>query len=126
MFGERGARSRNSLMEEQSILMHEAQRHELGEATSLLLDFAEQQKLIDPVFGGLDVSIHQRGGAADAAGVRGTDDLLPLLGGKFVARKYKTDVVVDDLGGRARQSVEAVVTEHASVIFKGHGGELDA
>ena len=67
MFGKRGTRSCNSLMEEQSILMDESERDELGEAAGLVLDFTEQQKLIDPVLGRLDVSVHQRGGAANAA-----------------------------------------------------------
>src|SRR5580704_101990 len=113
-------------MEEQSILMDESERDKFGEAAGLLLDFAEQQKLIDPVLGRLDVSIHQRGSATDAAGVGGTYDLLPLLGGKFVARKHEADVIVEDFGGRSWQSVEAVVAEHEQVVLERHAGEFDA
>ncbi len=91
-----------------------------------LLDFAEQQQLIDPVLGSFDVSVHQRGGAANAAAMRGADDLLPLLGGEFVARKHEADVVVENLGGRSRQSVEAIVAQHAQIIFERHAGEFDA
>src|SRR5580658_2677193 len=126
MFGKRRTRARNALMKEQRVLMHEAEGDELGEAAGLLLNFAEQQQLIDPVFGRLDVSVHQGGGAADAAAMRGADDLLPLLGGMFVAGKHEADFVIEDLGGRSGQSVEAVVAEHAQIIFERHSSEFDA
>ncbi len=126
MFGERWAGSRNSLMEEQSVLMDEAEGDELGEAASLLLNFAEKQQLIDPVLGSLDVSVHQRGSAADAAAVRGADDLLPLLGGKFIAGEHEADFVIENFGGCSRQSVEAVVAQHLQIIFERHAGQFDA
>src|SRR5580698_5909553 len=110
MFRQRGPRSRDSLLEEQSILMDETQRNELGEAAGLLLNFAKQYKLINPVLGRFHVSIHQRGSAANGAPVRCADDLLPLLGGKLVARKYEADVVA----------------EHFQVIFERHASQFDA
>ncbi len=67
MLGEGGTGARNSLMKQQRVLVDEAERNEFGEAAGLLLDFAQQKKLIDPVLGRFDVSVHQRGGAADAA-----------------------------------------------------------
>src|SRR5277367_52296 len=102
-------------MEEQSVLMDETERDELGEASGLLLDIAEQDKLVDPVFGGLDVSVHQGRGAADAASMRGADHLLPLFGGKFVAGEHVAHVVVENLCGGSRQSIEAVFAQHSQV-----------
>ena len=58
--------------------------------------------------------------------MRGANDLLPLLGGKFVARKHEADFVVENFGGGAGQSVEAVVAQHLQVIFERHAGEFDA
>ncbi len=58
--------------------------------------------------------------------MRGADDLLPLLGGKFVAGKHEADFVVEDFSGRSRQSVEAVVAQHVQVIFERHAGQFDA
>src|ERR1700730_14450711 len=51
----------NSLMKQQRILMHEAERNELGETSRLLLDVAQKPKLVNPVRGGFDMPIHQRG-----------------------------------------------------------------
>src|SRR5581483_3340706 len=49
MLRQRGPRTCQSLLEQQSVLMNESQQHELGKAASLTLYLAEQQQLVDPV-----------------------------------------------------------------------------
>ena len=126
MLGQSGAGAGESLMKQQRVLMHEAERDKFGEASGLLLDFAQKLKLIDPVRRGFDVPVHQRGRAANAAAVRGADDLLPLFGGKFVAREHEAHVVVENFGGGAGESVEAVVAQHREIVRQRHAGEFDA
>ena len=126
MLGQRWSGARQSLMEEQRVLMHEAEGNELGEASGFGLDVAQQPHLADPVRGSLGVSVHERRRGADAAAVRGADDFDPLRGGKFVGREDVADLVVENFGGGAGQRAEAVVAQHRKVVRERHAGEFDA
>src|ERR1700738_5678647 len=103
-------------MKEQRVLMHEAKGHEFGEAAGLLLNFAEKQKLIDPMGWRFNVSVHERRGAANAALMSGADHLLPLFCGELVAGEHEAHVVVENFGGGSRQSVQPIVAQHVQVV----------
>src|SRR6185437_5175917 len=126
MLGEGRARAGESLMKEQRVLVNETERNKFREASRLLLDFSEKKNLVDPVRGRLDVSVHERGGAADADAMRGSDDLLPLFGAELVAGEHVADLVVENFGGGAGKCVESVVAQHGKVVGERHAGEFDA
>src|ERR1700738_1747107 len=94
MLRQRWTGARESLMKEQRVLMHEAERNELGEASSFPLDLAQQEHLTNPVCGSLGVPIHHPRCSADAATMCSADDLDPLRGGKFVGGKDVANFVV--------------------------------
>ena len=71
------------------------------------------------MIGGFHVSVHEGGGAANAALMGGADDLLPLRGRKFVAREDVAHFVIQNFGGGAGQRVEAVIAEHEKIIASG-------
>src|SRR5215831_4993771 len=125
MLCKRGSRSCESLLEEQGVLMHEAKRHKLGEAVGVLLDVAEHQDLIDPVLRRFDVAVHEGRCAANAKTMRGGDDVAPLIGRKLVAREDVAHLIVENLRGCSRQSVESVVAQHLEVIGQRHAGKFD-
>src|SRR5207245_6048830 len=116
MLGQGWARSGQALVEEQRVLMDEAEGDELGEASRLGLDVAQEQHLADPVGGSLGVSVHERRGGADAAAVGSADDLDPLRGGEFIGGEDVANFVVENFGGGAGESAEAVVAEHGKVV----------
>src|SRR5258708_897644 len=103
-------------MKENCVLVNEAKRNKFGEPSSLALDLAQQQQLIDPVLRCFHVPVHQCGRTADAAEMSRTDDLLPLRGRELVAREDVADLVVQDFGGSSGQGAEAVVAQHTQVI----------
>src|SRR4029077_9181832 len=94
--------ARNSLVEEQSVLVHESERHKFSEAAGLLLNFTEKKKLVDPVSGSFDVAVHERRSATDATAMSGTDDLLPLFGRELVAGEEEANIVVENFRRGAR------------------------
>ena len=126
MFGESWPGARQSLMVEQRVLMDEAERNELGEAAGFGLDLAQQAHLADPVRGGFRVSIHECRSGANAAAVRGADDLDPLRGRKFVGGEDVANLVVENFGGGAGQRAQAVVAQHRKIVGQRHAGEFDA
>src|SRR5579872_6029590 len=111
MLGESGAGAREALLEEQRILMHEAERDEFGEASRFALNLAQQTHLADPMRGTLSVSVHERRGRADAATMRRTNDFGPLRGRKLVGRQDVANFVVENLCGGAGESAESVVAQ---------------
>ena len=113
MLGESRAAARQSLMEEQRVLMHESERDEFGEASGLGLNFAQKEHLANPVCGRFGVSVHQGGSGADAAAMCGANDLDPLGGRELIARENVADLVVENFCGGAGQRAEAVVAQHA-------------
>ena len=59
--------------------------HDLVEANRLIasaqpagVPLGQEQKLIDPMLRGFHMAVHQRGGAANSAGVCGANNFLPL------------------------------------------------
>src|SRR5579864_8302650 len=126
VLGQRWAGARQSLMEEQCVLMNETEGHEFGEASGLGLDIAQQSHLANPVRRSLGVSVHERRCSANATAVGGADDLNPLRRGKFVGGKYVANLVVENFGGGARQRSEAVVAEHGKIVGQRHAREFYA
>src|SRR5580693_10797771 len=112
MLGQSWAAARQALMEEQRVLVNKAERHEFGKASGFALNVSQQAHLVDPVSGSFHVPVHHGRSGADAAAVGGFDDFDPLRGGKFIGGENVADFVVENLGGGARQRVEAVVTQH--------------
>ncbi len=126
MLGQRWAGARQSLMEEQRVLVDEAEGNEFGEASGLGLNLAQQPHLANPVRGSFGVSVHQRRSGANAAAVRGADDFDPLRGRKFVGREDVANLVVENFGGGAGQRAQAVVAQHGKIVGQRHAGEFDA
>ncbi len=87
--------------------VHERQRHELGEPAGLVLQPGEQLQVRDPVVRLVDVAVHHRAGRRQAGAVRGLHDLDPLRRRQLALGEHPADVVVEDLGGRAGQAVDA-------------------
>src|ERR1700682_4553227 len=101
MLGQGWARARESLMKEQRVLVHKAERNELGEASGFLLDLTQQEHLTNPVRGSFGVSIHHGRCRSDAAKMCGADDLDPLRGRKFVGGEDVANFVVENFSGSA-------------------------
>src|ERR1700679_947507 len=59
-------------MEQQRVLVDEAQGDKFGEASGLVLDVAQQQQLANPVVRSFSMAVHHRGGGAEAGAVRMT------------------------------------------------------
>ena len=88
-------------------LVHERQRHELGEPTGAVLDAGQHPQVAHPVPRRVDVSVHHRRTGAQPHLVRGGDDLDPLRGGQLALGQHPAHLVVEDLGGGARNGVQA-------------------
>ena len=82
--------------------------------------------MIDPMGRRFDMSVHQRGSAANAALVGGADHLLPLLGGKFVPGKHEAYFVIENFGGGSGKGIEAVIAQHLQIIRQRHAGQFHA
>src|ERR1035438_1088762 len=54
------------------------------------------------------------------------DHVLPLRGGKFVARKNLAHFIIQNFGGSARQRVQPVIAQHQKIVAQGHAGQFDA
>ncbi len=98
------------------LLVDQGQGHELGEATGVLLDAAQQVHVADPVGGLLHVPIHDGGGGPDALRVGGGDHLDPLLDRDATARDEIADVLVQHLGGGAGERAEPRLLELGEVL----------
>ena len=83
--------------------VHERQRHELSEAAGFFLQIADAQQVSRPVGISIDMAEHDRGGGAQADGVRIAHHIEPLFGVHLVRTDDGADLVVEDLGRRARQ-----------------------
>ena len=79
------------------LVMDEGEGDELREASRLPLDAAQEIHVADPVRGRLHVAVHDGGGGADTEGVRGGDDLDPLVDGDAAARDAVAHLLVEDL-----------------------------
>src|SRR3990172_5731556 len=83
---------------DRGVLVDEGERNELGEAARLALDPSKATDVENPVWRGIDMAEHDRGGGPDPERVSGLDDLLPLVGRQLALREEPPDVVVQDLG----------------------------
>src|SRR5256885_9301311 len=99
-------------MKKQSIVVNESERNKFGEAASLFLNPAPEQKLIYPMLGRLNMPVHQCRCGPNAAAVSGADDLFPLCGREFIARENVPHFVIKNLGGCSRQRAQTVVAQH--------------
>src|ERR1700722_901203 len=126
MLAQGGTGARESLMEQQRVLVDEAQGDEFGEASGLVLDVAQQQHLANPVVRSFSMAVHHRGGGADAGAVRGADDLDPLRGRQLVGGEDVANLVVENFGGGARKRAQTVVAQHGEILGERHAGEFDA
>src|SRR3990170_6630796 len=80
-------------------LVDEGERNELGEAARLALDPSKATAVENPVWRGIDMAAHDRGGGPDPERVSGLDNLLPRVRRQLALREEPPDVVVQDLGG---------------------------
>src|SRR5690348_3320547 len=99
-------------MKQQRVLVDETQRHEFREPASICLDRAQKKKLVDPMLRGFYVAIHQGRRGANAASVRGANNLFPLGAAEFVARQDEPNIIVKYFGGGARKRVESLISQH--------------
>src|SRR5437764_14104279 len=56
--------------------------------------------------------------------MRATNDLLPLVRRKLVAREHMPNLVIQNFGGCPRQSAQAVVAQHAKIVSQRHACEF--
>ena len=81
---------------------------ERGEAAGLVLQRAQPQQVLEPLFVGLDRAVHHRRGRAQAGAVRVAHDVEPFVGGRLaVAVQQLADAIDEDLGAAAGNAVEA-------------------
>src|SRR3954464_9540987 len=115
-----------SLLEQQRVLVDEAEWDKLGEAARLRLDLAQQSHLAYPVTRRFGVSIHERGRGTNAAAVCGTNHINPLRGRKLIRRKNMPNVVVKDFCCSARERAQPIVSQHRKIVRQWHAGEFDS
>ncbi len=96
--------------------VHERQRDELGEPARLTLELADGDEVARPVPGPVDVTEHDRVVRAEPDLVRGAVHLEPLRGRDLVGADHGPDLVVEHLGGGARQRGEPFVAEPLEVV----------
>jgi hypothetical protein len=87
-------------------VVHEREQHELREATRLVLQRGQRAQVRDPVRRGVDVAVHHRRRRRQAHAVGRPDDLQPGRRRQLALGQHPADVVVEDLGRRARDRVE--------------------
>ncbi len=87
--------------------VHEGQRHELGEAARLALQGPGAHHVAGPAHRVLDRAEHDGDVGAQADAVRRAVRLEPLLGVDLVGADDGAHLVVEDLGRRARQRLQA-------------------
>ncbi len=118
------ARGPGSNILDQALLVHgrlpvyEAERNELGEAAGLHLDVPQKGEVSRLVPGVLDVAVHDGGAGGDAQAMRRCDHADPVGGADPAGRDNLADAVVQDLGGGARQAVQAGVFEQLEVLLQ--------
>ena len=110
--------AREALEVDRRLHVHERERHELGEAARAPLQVADPEQVPRHVHGPLDVAEHDRRGRAEADPVRGLVHLEPLAGRDLVRAEGAPHLVVEDLGGRARERGEAGVAEQGEVLVE--------
>src|SRR5215813_427027 len=126
MFPQSGARTRQTLCKQQCVEVYKPEWDELGEPAGFTLNISEEQKLIDPVLGCLDMAIHQCGCGADTATMGGANHFLPLCAGQLVTGKDVSYLIVENFGRGTRQCVESVVSQHGEIVGQWHSSQLDA
>src|SRR5262245_48376795 len=99
-------------MKEKRVLVNEAKGNEFCEASGFPLNVPEEQELVHPMRRSFNMSVHQCRGGAYAALVRSSDYLLPLFRSQLVAGENVTDFIIEDLGRRAGEGIESIVTQH--------------
>ncbi len=96
--------------------VHERQRHELGEPTGLALKSPGAHHVACPVHGLFDRAEHDGDVRLQADLVRGAMGEQPLVGVDLVGAQHGTDLVVEDLGGRARQCAKPGIHQSTQVV----------
>ena len=86
--------------------MHKRQRDELGEATGLLLQLANAQKVSRPMLVVLDMAEHDGCGAAQAAAMGGTHHVEPASGVDLVGAEHGAHLIIEDFRRRARKRAQ--------------------
>ena len=86
--------------------VHERQQHELGETSRVVLHAREGAQVADPMVRSIHVPVHHRARRTNAQAMRGADDLDPLGSGQLALREHPPHLVIENLGGRARNRVE--------------------
>ena len=107
----RRSRARAPLAPQRRFHVHVAQRHEFGDAAGPLLQRAQALQMPRPVHGLLHVPEHDGGRRAQTHLVRGADDFQPFVGAQLVRADDGADLVIQNLGGRARQGREARIAQ---------------
>ena len=98
--------------------MDEGEWHELGESTGLRLEITGAHDMTSPVHRVLDGAEHDRDVGAKTDSVCGSMGIEPFLGVDLVRTDDSADLVIEDLGGRARQSSEPCIHQSSEVLLK--------
>ena len=96
------------------------QRHEFRKTPGLALDLADQPHMGRDVPGTLDVAIHDGRSRGQADRMRGLDDLHPTCRHQLAGSEQIPDFIVENLGGRSRQTPDPRLHEPAQVVGQLH------
>ena len=116
---ERRAAARAALEVDRRLHRHERQRHELGEAAARAAAARAPGAGAAPSAAAVDVTEHHRHVRAQADPVRGVVHLEPLVGRHLVGADDRAHLVVEDLGGRARQRAEPEARRRSRYVASG-------
>ena len=96
--------------------VHERQADELREPAGLLLECSSAKEVMNPVLRALNRPEHDRHIASEADGMGDAVGFEPFLGVDLVGAEGGTHIVVEDLGGSARQRLLAGLFQTGQVV----------
>ncbi|OPZ15844.1 MAG: hypothetical protein BWZ10_01639 [candidate division BRC1 bacterium ADurb.BinA364] len=88
-------------------------RNEGLKAARFVLQGAQAQHVVDPVFPSLSVAIQHRRGRRDAQLVRRPMDSQPFVRRRFLGRDFRANRLVEYLGAAARQRIQPGLAQQA-------------
>ena len=124
--GGRGSGPRPQGVTERSPLVDEAERHELREASGLLLEIAQQSQMGGDLAGVLDVPVHDGGARAEPDRVSRPHDLHPAPRREPAGRDAGSERVVEDLRCGPGDRPQPCILQPGQVLGERHAALLVA
>ncbi len=100
--------------------VNKGQRDELREASGFGLQLAQPQQMARPMLVTIDVAVHDRRRRPQSDSVCRPHDVQPAARSDLVRTQHGSHLVVQDLGGRARQRAEAHVLQRGQKVADRH------